>query len=95
MTTTGEAEPTFDWATGFSLTDSPPISAFDRKGRAQHAPKYCEVCGERSTCISDAGMSVCDEHAYADQEAEFDWRTGRRLAQDAIPDNTLPDTTSA
>lgn len=67
----------------------------DRKLRAQTRAKYCEVCGERSTCISEAGVSACDVHADADQEPVFDWRTGRRLDQDDMPPSTSPDTTSA
>lgn len=67
------------------------------KFRAMFSPKYCEICGERSTCVARAGFSSCDKHKSEAKPAHplFDFATGRPLTQDAIPPVTSPETTDA
>jgi len=74
-----------------------PMSDTERKLRAWATPKWCEVCGARSTCVARAGFSSCDEHKMLPKpdHALFDFATGRPLTQVDIPDNTLPETTAS
>lgn len=74
-----------------------PMSRDERKFRAMFSPKYCEICGERSTCVARAGFSSCDEHKTLPKpdHALFDLATGRPLTQDAIPPVTSPETTAS
>ena len=57
----------------------------ERKFRAMFSPKYCEICGARSTCLAKAAFWSCDEHKTAakpprDQLGSFEGLTLDGLA---------------
>ena len=67
-------------------SDTHATSAEQGKQRASITPKFCVICGARSSVISTTtGLWTCDRHYRSPaNQARFGWLTGRMLVDEYL-----------
>ena len=61
------------------------LDPIERKHRAWFSPKYCVICGARSTAISARGLSVCARHVNSPtRQARYGRLTGELLTEEYL-----------